>query len=402
MNNKDFLLEVATISKINGDEAQTCCDGILQTIENMLSEGEEVSIRGFGRFGVTKTYEHIVEKDGKKILMPPQLAVDYDSDSANDFEKEGANTASGSFNSLLAQRLSCSAEDAEILTFAFFKAIVNGLAKDKVVKVKGLGQFKINSSKGKDKEMVSSSSLFLSEALGFVTFTPDNSLKSAINKPFEHFQPVELKEGVQFDDLKEGEIKKERVSGEGPVVTPSSQPVAIVESAPEETQNVSATVVTNNGTTDTAPEVDTSVNEQKTVMDMSQSKHGMNWKWLVASLCAVAAIVALVLVLLPKQGDNSADLTVSSTDVPTDTATTAVAPVAKEDFTEANDRVRYGAYKIVGVDTAIILQQGQTLMTISATYFGGVEMEPYIKAINDGKSDFVAGDYVKIPKLEVK
>ena len=221
-------------------------------------------------------------------------------------------------------------------------------------------------------------------------------------KLFEHFQPIELKEGVQFDDLKEGEIKKERVSGEGPVVTPSSKPVAIVESAPEKTQNVSETVVTNDGTTDTAPEEDTSVNEQKTVMDMSQSKHGLNWKWLVASLCAVTAIVALLLVLLPKQGDNSADLTVSSTNVPTDTATTAVAPVAKEDFTEANDRVRYGAYKIVGVDTAIIMQQGQTLMTISATYFGGVEMEPYIKAINEGKSDFVAGDYVKIPKLEVK
>ena len=81
---------------------------------------------------------------------------------------------------------------------------------------------------------------------------------------------------------------------------------------------------------------------------------------------------------------------------------TTQATTKEDDFTEANERVRYGAYKIVGVDTAIILQQGQTLLTISATYFGGIQMEPYIKAVNGGKSDFVAGDYVKIPKLEVK
>ena len=406
MNNKDFLTEVAAISKINNDEAQTCCDSILQTMTTMLTEGDEVRIHGFGRFGVTKTYEHIVEKDGKKMLIPPQLAVDYYSDDINDKEKVGEKTASEAFISLLAQRLSCSAEDAEILTFAFFKAIVNGLAKDKTVKVKGLGQFKINPSKIKEKENDHNSQLYLSEALGSVSFAADNTLKTAINKPFEHFEPVVLNEGVQFEDLKEGEIKKERISSDStavtataqqPVASPAREAIAPVVEKPEETQTT-----TSNDKDDSPKSEETTVIDKHEEADKSQNNQGINWKWLVASLCVLAAVVALVFLLTTIEKTASTEEATATSVVSTDSVASTVAPVAEEDFKEANERVRYGAYKIVGVDTAIILQQGQTLLTISSAYFGGVEMEPYIKAINDGKSDFVAGDYVKIPKLEAK
>lgn len=407
MNNKDFLVEVATISKIKNEEAQACCDAILKTLESMLTNGEDVLIHGFGRFGVEKTYEHIVEKDGAKMLMPPQLDVVYDAENSANAAGEGQHTASQSFITMLAQRLECSSDDAEILTFAFFKAIVNGLAKDKVTKVKNLGQFKINPSKIKEKDQEGSSMLFLSEALGSVAFTPDNVLKTAVNKPFEQFQPVTLNEGVQFDDLEVGVVRRERVTevSEETNMRVEHKASSQVEEKPhrEEQPSVDDKPVKEENTLgeEKAPlEAVSETEEKSTAVDMPRTPSG-KWKWWVAAACAVAALVTLILVLMPKNTLESPELAAASS-TPVDSVSTTQATTKEEDFTEANERVRYGAYKIVGVDTAIILQQGQTLLTISATYFGGIQMEPYIKAVNGGKSDFVAGDYVKIPKLEVK
>jgi nucleoid DNA-binding protein/uncharacterized membrane protein YciS (DUF1049 family) len=63
-------------------------------------------------------------------------------------------------------------------------------------------------------------------------------------------------------------------------------------------------------------------------------------------------------------------------------------------------RVRTGAYQIVGVDRIVTVMKGQKLKSISKAYLGP-GMECYVEAIN-GKSEFHAGDKVKIPKLKIK
>ena len=65
---------------------------------------------------------------------------------------------------------------------------------------------------------------------------------------------------------------------------------------------------------------------------------------------------------------------------------------------KANERIAYGAYKIIGIDTVVTARKGQTLDDISKAYLGpGSEL--YVKALNDGVTEPLEGKHVKIPKL---
>ncbi len=77
--------------------------------------------------------------------------------------------------------------------------------------------------------------------------------------------------------------------------------------------------------------------------------------------------------------------------------------VGKNDFGVLNNRdvrVRTGAYRIVGVQTTIIVKKGQTLASLSRLYLGP-DMECYVEVLNDCKT-VKAGDLLKIPALKLK
>lgn len=87
---------------------------------------------------------------------------------------------------------------------------------------------------------------------------------------------------------------------------------------------------------------------------------------------------------------------------------TPVAPVEKEtaevdEYEQYNKdpRVKYGAYKIVGLDQEVTVQQGQTLKGISKAYLGP-DMECYVEAFNANIKEVQKGDKVRIPRLELK
>lgn len=64
--------------------------------------------------------------------------------------------------------------------------------KDKYVRIKGFGTFKLIDT---DSEG------------GRVVYVPEATVRDIVNKPFAHFQPVELNDGVHFGDIEEEEIK---------------------------------------------------------------------------------------------------------------------------------------------------------------------------------------------------
>ena len=74
---------------------------------------------------------------------------------------------------------------------------------------------------------------------------------------------------------------------------------------------------------------------------------------------------------------------------------------SEELYAAANERVKYGAYKIVGIDTIITVTPGMTLQRI-ATIFLGSQMMMYLSAINDGNDNPQPGEQYKIPKIKLK
>ena len=92
-------------------------------------------------------------------------------------------------------------QDSELFVASFFEIIQKGLEKDKLVKIKGLGTFKIIDVEARESINVNTGERVLIEGHNKITFTPDASMKELVNKPFSQFDTVILNEGVEFDDM---------------------------------------------------------------------------------------------------------------------------------------------------------------------------------------------------------
>ena len=92
-------------------------------------------------------------------------------------------------------------QDSELFVSSFFEIIQKGLEKDKLVKIKGLGTFKIIDVEARESINVNTGERVLIEGHNKITFTPDSSMKELVNKPFSQFDTVILNEGVEFDDM---------------------------------------------------------------------------------------------------------------------------------------------------------------------------------------------------------
>lgn len=69
--------ELSKSLNIGEDEAITSLEEIAVAMAFFCGELDSVSIPGFGTFQPIKNDERIVEKDGKQILVPPSIKVEF-------------------------------------------------------------------------------------------------------------------------------------------------------------------------------------------------------------------------------------------------------------------------------------------------------------------------------------
>ena len=103
-------------------------------------------------------------------------------------------------------------KEAERFLTAVVDVLNEGLHYEKLVKVKGLGTFKVIEVKNRESVNVNTGERILIEGRPKITFTPDAVMKDLVNKPFAQFETVVLNEGVTFDNLPEEpevELKEE-------------------------------------------------------------------------------------------------------------------------------------------------------------------------------------------------
>ena len=128
-----------------------------------------------------------------------------------------------------------------------FAIIQERLEKNDLVKVKGLGTFKVITVDARESVSVRTGGRVMIEEHSKITFTPDATMKELVNKPFSQFETVVLNDNVEFDDLKEqpadSDIEEETlvtqeepvISQEEPLVTPSIAPlIEVPEESPKE------------------------------------------------------------------------------------------------------------------------------------------------------------------------
>lgn len=100
----------------------------------------------------------------------------------------------------LAAKAGLSRESANNFAHAFVDTVEKGLQADGVVKVKGLGTFKLQEVSDRDSVDVNTGERITIKGYRKVTFTPDTVMKEFVNRPFAHFEPTELNEGYPTDD----------------------------------------------------------------------------------------------------------------------------------------------------------------------------------------------------------
>ena len=101
---------------------------------------------------------------------------------------------------LLAEKHGMSKKNADSFVKEFFQLIEEALEKDKYVKVKGLGAFKLIDVESRESVNVNTGERFEIQGHTKVSFTPEPALKDLINKPFSHFETVVLNDNTVLED----------------------------------------------------------------------------------------------------------------------------------------------------------------------------------------------------------
>ena len=108
-------------------------------------------------------------------------------------------------SSILTKRKDLGKKKASTFINELFNVIQEGLEEDRIVKVKGLGTFKIIEVDDRESVNVNTGERVLIEGHSKISFTPDNLMKELVNKPFSQFETVVLNEGVDFADTPDEE-----------------------------------------------------------------------------------------------------------------------------------------------------------------------------------------------------
>lgn len=101
----------------------------------------------------------------------------------------------------LAEKSGLSQIEAELFIRKMFDVCHQGLAADKIVKMRWLGTFKVTSVKERESVNVNTGERIVIEGRDKISFTPDNILKEIVNKPFAQFETVIVNDGVDFESI---------------------------------------------------------------------------------------------------------------------------------------------------------------------------------------------------------
>lgn len=337
-------------------------------------------------------------------------------------------------------------KEAMMFTTAMFDLIHDRLNEEGIVKVKGLGTFKMIRVEARESINVRTGERVLIDSHAKITFTPDAVMKELVNKPFSQFETVVLNDDVEFTDMKSEETTDETnnseqseslvdVVSEGgtpePAPEPAPEPVAEVAPepapvvAPEPVAPEPAPVVAPEPTREvpepTVPSADEESEENTSAVqtcyeedeEESHWHRNIGWAFLVLVLMAASAVGGYLYGVGQIPSQTAMADTVSAVKVNpvvTDTLvndslkadSVAVKTEAKHEdkaaseeqpqektsqnlhdkYAEMDARVRTGAYKITGLDREVKVRAGDNLKRIARRELGSDDMVCYIEVFN--------------------
>lgn len=107
----------------------------------------------------------------------------------------------GDLASVLVKRHQIDKRKAQLFISSMVSVIRDGLDADRIVKVKGLGTFKVVDVEARESVNVNTGERLIIESHSKLAFLPDATMKELVNRPFSLFESVLLNDGVDFTDM---------------------------------------------------------------------------------------------------------------------------------------------------------------------------------------------------------
>ena len=124
---------------------------------------------------------------------------------------------------LLSEKAGITKKDAENFLRDFFDLTTNALLKDKQVKIKNLGTFKVVDVNERESVDVRTGERVVIPSHSKVSFAPDSTLSKTINEPFAMFQPVEIEDEVAEEIKPAKEAAPENITKPEEIQIPEEQ-----------------------------------------------------------------------------------------------------------------------------------------------------------------------------------
>lgn len=104
---------------------------------------------------------------------------------------------------ILAKKRKLDSEASLAFVESFFDVLCDSLRDEKMVKVKGLGTFKVVPVSARKSVDVNTGESIEISGRDKISFTPDTTLRDLVNRPFAQFETVMVNEGVDFTAIDE-------------------------------------------------------------------------------------------------------------------------------------------------------------------------------------------------------
>ena len=325
----------------------------------------------------------------------------------------------------LAQKMGMPQKKAEAFLKEFFDSIAENVKTDKLVKVKGLGTFKLIDVNDRESVNVHTGERIVIPGHSKLSFTPEASLRDAVNRPFADFQTVVINDETNLEDMERVPQEEPEAVAEPEVVEQQEEPeVALEQESAAEQVTPSAEEseeLPSSEPEKSEPEPVVEVEEEVVAVPEEKKEEPVKQETMKAeqkkprggAKTFVMIVVALLLCvfsyfvghysllegLLPKQKQEPVKQQVVEAAPDTIKAEPVqVEPVEEVQYAQVPD----GKYKIVGTRKTHVMKPGDYITRIALKEYGDKEMAQYIIVHNafSNPDKVPIGQEIKLPELQ--
>ena len=324
---------------------------------------------------------------------------------------------------MLAQKKNLSQKDAESFLKDFFDSIVQNVTTDKLVKIKGLGTFKLVEVLDRESVNVNTGERIVIPGHSKLSFAPETALKDLINKPFADFQTTIINEGTSIEEMEWVPDEAQTLSN-----SPFSDALAprrafnarkkgedeeLVEEQPEIVETPAQKLVEEPvclyGPPPVALDEEKPVGapkpepepEEQPVLKQKATEHKKShsigkylvWLFCILLLCALAVFAYRYLTQKPSV--DAQEQVEPQVETPVEVED---APAPEVQYAQVPD----GKYKIVGTKKTYVMKPGDFVTRIAIQEYGDKDVAQYIIVHNNfpDPDNVPVDSEIKLPELE--